>query len=163
MPKFNEYDNVSTLNDIDEFAVWSDGAVKNITKSDLVTVVGDDLNIVSGTFTPTILTSTNTTSIQEKESRYIRIGDIVIVSGMLYVTSTNASTVTTIDLELPIPSALSNVWDVSGTGTVEESTDFQPIFISAAGGTTTQIRYNPSDTNERLLTFTFTYKINAVT
>ena len=75
----------------------------------------NDGNVVSGTYTPTFSNYLNcaSTSISGVWS-YIRVGDIVTVSGQLSVTPTSGSVLTSFYITLPIASALSSLYQASG-------------------------------------------------
>ena len=72
-------------------------------------------DIYSGTYTPTATAISNITSITELETLYIKIGDIVTVSGQMNIDPTSASTLTELYLSLPIDTNFTSVVDASGS------------------------------------------------
>lgn len=76
-----------------------------------------DGNIFSGTYTPTGYTGTNTTVVTPLTCQYMRVGNVVTVSGRAQVTVTTSSTLSDFSLSLPIASNLITLSDCSGTFT----------------------------------------------
>jgi hypothetical protein len=76
-----------------------------------------DGNIFSGTYTPTGYTGTNTTVVTPLTCQYMRVGNVVTVSGRAQVTVTSSSTASEFSLSLPIASDLITLSNCSGTFT----------------------------------------------
>jgi hypothetical protein len=69
----------------------------------------------SGAYTPTLFNTTNVAASTAYECRYLRVGNIVMVSGLVDIDAT-AAAATTLGMSLPIPSNISLSSDVAGTG-----------------------------------------------
>jgi hypothetical protein len=80
---------------------------------------GVEDSVKSAVYTPTLTDVSNITSssVSSNAFRYIRVGDIVYVSGRLTVSATTANTATEIEISLPIASNLANSIDLSGVAT----------------------------------------------
>lgn len=80
---------------------------------------GVEDSVKSSVYTPTLTNVSNvlSSSVSSNAFRYIRVGDIVYVSGRLTVSATSANTQTEIEISLPIASNLANSIDLSGVAT----------------------------------------------
>lgn len=73
--------------------------------------------IASGTYTPTLTHIGNVTSSSASGFKWLRVGQVITVTGSLSITPTaGVETVTTIAVSLPIPSDFTDVNDGSGVG-----------------------------------------------
>lgn len=75
---------------------------------------GETQQIRSGTYTPTVTSVLNLTSVTSTQAQWIRVGNVVTVSGRFTADPINGVN-TSFNLTLPIPSNLSNGYDCSGT------------------------------------------------
>jgi len=73
-------------------------------------------DIAYGTYTPTLTNVTNIASSTAYESFYIRIGDIVQVSGYVVIDPTADATTTNLRISLPVASDFTQTYDLSGVG-----------------------------------------------
>ena len=73
--------------------------------------------IASGTYTPTITNSTNVTSSTARVCQWLRVGNLVTVSGSVNITETIGAAVTAFDASLPLASNISGTAgsDLAGT------------------------------------------------
>jgi len=71
--------------------------------------------IASGTYTPTLTNVTNITASTARKCQYMRVGNVVTVSGSLDITPTLAA-LTTVGISLPIASNLALATDCAGAG-----------------------------------------------
>jgi hypothetical protein len=69
---------------------------------------------VTGTYTPTLTNTTNVAASTAFQCQYIRLGDMVIVSGRVDVDPTSASAVTLLGISLPVASNIGAVEDLAG-------------------------------------------------
>jgi len=126
----------------------------------LVTNVGA-VAFVSGTYTPTVTSTANIQSASATECQYIRVGNVVTMSGSFSIDPISASTTTSIELSLPIASNFDNI---SNLGGVARTTFFceQTAFLSAQT-TTDRIDVDFISSASCVLisvyTFSLTYKI----
>src|SRR5690606_32796918 len=118
-----------------DFRVESDGDANNIfsdggndrvgigtgTPSVKLEVNGDFLasNVLSGTYTPTLTDSVNVTTSTAYACQYMRVGNVVTVSGKVDVTATtDGGTETILAISLPIASAFTQDYQAAGTAAV---------------------------------------------
>ena len=115
--------------------------------------------VYSSTYTPTITNGVNVDGSTAFACRYVRIGDVVTVSGQVNVDPTAASTYTRIEMSLPIASNLSNSYELCGVasgataaiahfGILASTADDRAIFDGQSSSTVNQAFY-----------FTFSYLI----
>jgi hypothetical protein len=64
-----------------------------------------DGNVFSGTYTPTLTNVTNVASSTAVTCQYMRVGNVVTVSGQVSITATAGAATTVLDMSLPIASA----------------------------------------------------------
>lgn len=85
-----------------------DGSVEEITLGTGLTLTGTTLStgavVASGTYTPTLVNVANLDSSTAFLSQYLQVGNVVTVSGQVYVDCTANATLTQLSLTLPIPS-----------------------------------------------------------
>lgn len=65
-------------------------------------------------YTPTITNGSNVASSTVREFRWVRIGNIVIVSGYVEIDPTTGSTTTVFDISLPVASAFTTGYELAG-------------------------------------------------
>lgn len=82
--------------------------------------------LISGTYTPTISNIANATSLAATDAQYLRVGDVVTVSGKFTLTTTDATT-TTVELTLPVASTFTQDYEAAGV-----------VFIAQPGGSPVQ-------------------------
>jgi len=79
-------------------------------------------NLISGTYTPTVTALSNATSVSSALCHYIRVGNQVTVTGSFSATATSSGVNTNVRISLPIASDLTATADLSGHGSIEDST-----------------------------------------
>lgn len=73
--------------------------------------------IASGTYTPTITVGTNVTAATPSGTwKWVRVGNVVVVTGLITVTVTSGSTGSNFEATLPIASNLGASGDLAGSG-----------------------------------------------
>lgn len=92
----------------------------------------------SGTYTPTLTNTANVASSTAFECQYLRVGNVVTVSGQITITPTSASVATSLGISLPIASDIVGGRNLGGTAC-----------CGAAAGLVGQIAGDP--TNDRAL------------
>jgi hypothetical protein len=125
-------------------------------------VNGDILatNLLAGTYTPTLTNTANVASSSAFVNQYMRVGNMVTVSGHVTITATAANTDTRLRMTLPIASnfgaqAIGGAGACTSTGLFGES-------IAITSDTTNdeaEFRSRPATTAARAYTFSFTYRI----
>ena len=113
----------------------------------------------ASTYTPTITNGTNVASSTAFACRYVRIGDVVTVSGQVNVDFTAASTYTRIEMSLPVASNLSNTYELCGVavGATGAQAHFG-ILASAGAGRAIFDGVSSSDVNQAFY-FTLSYLV----
>jgi hypothetical protein len=114
--------------------------------------------LASGVYTPTISSTSNITSATAAQAQYMRVGDVVTVSGYLTIDPVAANTSTSLEISLPIASNLGGPQDLAGVannGFWGEAGSFQ------ANATTDKALFfaRPTDAGSGAWFFTFTYRI----
>lgn len=85
-----------------------------------------------GIYTPTLTAVANVASASAVETRWMRSGSIVFVSGRIIVTPTAAATLTGIQISLPIASAMTAGVHLSGVSAGNAGVNFVPGNVIAA-------------------------------
>lgn len=120
-------------------------------------------NITSGTYSPTLSASTNVASSIVYDAQYMRVGNVVTVSGYISITPTAATTTTNWDLTLPIASAMTSAIHLGGTFVQEggsATADYNAGRIQANDTTDKALfLYAPSHNGTKIATYTFTYVV----
>lgn len=116
--------------------------------------------IVSGTYTPTLTNSTNIDASTARTCQYMRIGDVVVVSGNLDIDTTAASVSTVLRLTLPIASNLTAINQCAGVG---QSPAIFGYCAEISGDTTLDVAVlqftNGTNTGNNRWSFIFQYQI----
>lgn len=116
-----------------------------------------DKTLASGTYTPGLTNTTNVGSSSTSPHQFMRVGNVVTVSGRVLVNPAAAGTVQ-IDLSLPVPT--SNFTDDAQGSGAAISPDGVVAAIFAVGGTQrVRIQWSASGTGNRVLCYSFTYQI----
>jgi hypothetical protein len=115
--------------------------------------------VTSGTYTPTLTNGTNVAASTSAQCQYIRVGNVVTVSGAIFVDPTAGAASTIIDISLPIASALSIHSNLAGGGS--SSANGSPLNIQAQTVTdTARVLYLADAGGGNVeMTFTFTYVV----
>jgi hypothetical protein len=120
-----------------------------------------DGNVFSGTYTPTLTNTTNVTSSTAVECHYMRVGNVVTVSGQVLFTATSASADTQVDMTLPVASNISVARQVGGAGGCISAGEFgeSVAIVGIAATDTAGFRCRPSVTTNQTYNFSFTYRV----
>ncbi len=90
----------------------------NHTGTQVMATISDLPVLASGTYTPTLTNVTNVAASVTDVMKYLRVGDVVTVSGRITIDPTAAG-LTRVDISLPIASNLAALRDCAGTGARE--------------------------------------------
>lgn len=118
-----------------------------------------DGNVYSGIYTPTLTNVANVAASTAFACQYMRVGDVVTVSGQVDIDPTTISTLTQLGMSLPIASNFTLNAQCGGTGS---TAGVAGQVIAVQGDTTNdraQFAYICSDTANRSVNFSFTYLI----
>ncbi len=124
--------------------------------------VGDTAVIsisTEGSYTPTLTNTTNVAASTAYTTYYARVGDWVHVWGTVDIDATAATTITEMDMTLPIATTLSNVYALSGTASFEDNTSVQ-IKANTSNGKA-MWRFTPQSATNNTYSFHFSYKYTA--
>lgn len=114
--------------------------------------------LYSGTYTPVGTTSTNTTVVTPKVAQYMRVGNVVTVSGRVDVTFA-ASGVARWELSVPVATNFSTQWEADGTFMIQDAI-FGGGIISLAATETVQFSTQaPGAGAFSGFCYTYTYQI----
>lgn len=143
-----EITNVPAGNTTDDFATFDGDQIKKIPAP-----------VESGTYTPTISNLVNLTDATPNPWQYMRVGNVVTVSGAIDATiNAAANTVTEFTFDLPINSDLPNSGELAGTLWNNETAK-QGGLISDDGANTGFAQWYSQSTNGALIYLHFTYLI----
>lgn len=140
------------------FKVFSDGRVSGNKLHNIGTVTGTtDQFIASGTYTPTLTNVTNIDSSVAAVCQWIRVGNVVHVSGNVQIDPT-AAAATELGMSLPIASNFSSYIQLNGVGC--DGTDAHAIGI-VADPTNDRAKFDWVTANNfnGFYSFTFTYLV----
>ena len=118
----------------------------------------------SGTYTPTLSLAANANTLSANVTQWMRVGDIVTVSGLLSVNKP-ASGSAAFSFSLPVAANVAMTQGMCGgvatdTGTVNTMPSWK---VDGGSSTTTTVRFGTSHsyTGNIDMVFTFTYRLNA--
>lgn len=127
-----------------------------ISRTTVTSPVTNDGNVFSGTYTPTLTNTTNITSSTAFGSQYMRVGNVVTVSGRVTIDPTATGSIT-LGVSLPIASTIANTQQCCGTSANAYGDVIQII------GDATNLRATftgtVADAGSRLYAYSFTYLV----
>lgn len=113
----------------------------------------------SGTYTPTLTGVANVDAATSNVCQYMRVGNVVTVSGTINVDTTTASTLTQLGISLPIASALTSFVQCCGTANSRIANAFG-IITGDATNDRAQLEFaNAVGTGNSAWFFQFTYTV----
>lgn len=116
-------------------------------------------NILSGTYTPTLTNTANIDASTTHVCQYLRVGNVVTVSGYVNVDPTTAGVQVTLGISLPIASAFANPEDCGGTASATNlAGQVAGIFADAANDRAT-MSWLAVDVTSHAMPFSFTYRV----
>ena len=120
-----------------------------------------DGNVFSGTYTPTLTNGTNVAASTAYECQYMRVGNVVTVSGIIAIDPTSASTNTDIGVSLPIASNFGVARQCAGVGASQDSGTYGQSFAIRADATNDRAQFllTPTSTSNVAYVFTMTYQV----
>jgi hypothetical protein len=122
----------------------------------------DGLTLASGTYTPTLTGVTNVSSTTAFTCQYMRVGNVVTVSGKISVTATANNSQTVLGISLPIASNFAADENCGGLAhTINNTAADQhgaSIYADATNDRAT-FEYYETHGSADVFTFTFTYRI----
>ena len=109
----------------------------------------------SGNYTPTLTGVANVNATTAYNCQYIRIGNVVSVSGRLEVDAATASALTIVSLQLPYNTTFANAHQCNGVLTAEDNI----CGIILGVGTAADLRFTPPNTGSFNYFFTLHFEI----
>lgn len=116
-------------------------------------------NILSGTYTPTLTNVANLSASTAYQCQYIRVGNVVSVSGKVDIDPTAATTVTQLGLSLPITSNLGAIEDCAGTAFAPAIAGQGAAILGDATNNRAQMEWVSADISNQPMFFHFQYEI----
>jgi len=137
-------------------------AADTLRTPDALTVDGDltAANVLSGTYTPTLTGVANIAATGALTCQYIRVGNVVTVSGAMTIDPTSAgSTTTELGISLPIASDFTAGEQCGGVAINGLSNNQTAAIDADATNNRARMRWLSLDAANRTWAFTFTYQI----
>jgi hypothetical protein len=137
------------------------GSGLSISATGVTSPATTDGNVFSGTYTPTLTNTTNIAASTAFASQYMRVGNVVTVSGRLNIDPTTSGAASEMGISLPIASDITTTSGCAGTGAIQTTA----AEVSSGGilGDTTNnratFRFVAGGTAARDYGFTFTYLV----
>lgn len=114
---------------------------------------------LSGTYTPTLFNTTNVAASTPYACQWLRVGNIVMVSGLVDIDPTAASVSTVLGLSLPVASNFSNSLQLGGTAVASGAQGQAYAIISDATNDRASITGIPSSAANATHSFMFMYQV----
>ena len=121
-------------------------------------------DIRSGTYEPTATNLTNISGLTVNEAQWLRVGNVVTVSGVITDVSITASGATTsFELSLPVASSFTNLYDLGGSGAMTKIgalLNFNTATISAqVTNRTAYFEWEEIGGNVQIISYSYTYVV----
>ncbi len=118
---------------VERLTVTEDGRIYGTALHNNANAVTGTTNqyIASGTYTPVSSSATNTSNITFYAATWIRVGNVVVVSGLVDVDAV-AAAATSFEATLPIASNFTSAIDAAGTAGADTAENAMRIYASAA-------------------------------
>lgn len=146
------------INGTERFKVTDTGGIQ-IARTAVTAPATADGNIYSGTYTPTLTNVTNVAASTASECQYMRVGNVVSISGQFIVQVTTGGSAFTLGISLPIASdfaAQRNAGGSFGSGSATLTANF--IVADSTNDRLSAVGIC-SDTTSRTYAFHVTYRI----
>jgi hypothetical protein len=116
--------------------------------------------LASGTYTPTLVNTTNIAASTAYACQWMRVGNVVTVSGRVNIDITTANVDTLLNMDLPIASTLGINSAVAGTAiSIEDGTSLAITGLNASDNVLFQRVSGWANTGNLSFMFTFTYLV----
>jgi hypothetical protein len=135
-------------------AVWNFTSTPQIAGVDIVAIP-----LVASTYTPTLTNGANVAASTANVCMYLRVGNTVTVHGSVQVDPTSASTLTTIEVSLPIASALTTIDQIGGVGADQNGSAPYAIYCNFTNDRAILTTGSIVGTTNRTVSFTFGYQL----
>jgi hypothetical protein len=121
-----------------------------------------DGNVFSGTYTPTLTNGGNVAASTANINQYMRVGNVVTVSGFVTIDPTSANVDTILDMSLPVASAMTSARQVGGTAALNTSfagAHWGASIYANTTGDTARFFLRPGSAGSVSYSFSFTYLV----
>lgn len=125
-------------------------------------VLGSTGSVESGQYTPTGTAVSNCSGVTPSVANYMRVGDVVTVSGYVtFTTTAGGATLTQVGLSLPIASNLGASYDCAGVGASAGTTNNnnETSIQGDASNNRAELQFYSSATGSVTKWYTYTYKV----
>lgn len=121
--------------------------------------ISGGLPVTSGTYTPTLTNSANLSASTSFVFQYMRVGNVVTVSGKVEIDPTTTSTLTTLGISLPIASNLTDGAQCRGTGACGTIAGQSAAITGDTTNDRAQMQWIAVDVTNQPMSVIFTYII----
>lgn len=115
--------------------------------------------VASGTYTPTLTNVANLAASTPYQCQWIRVGNVVTVSGKVDIDPTAPTTSTQLGISLPIASNFGAAEDCAGTAFASAIAAQGAAILADTTNDRAQLQYLSGDITNQPMYFTFTYEI----
>lgn len=115
--------------------------------------------ITSGTYTPTLTNVTNLDASTAYSCQYLRVGDVVTVTGRVDIDPTTTALSTRLNISLPIASDFTALNECAGAASAFTVAGQCAAIIADATNNEATMRWKASDTSNVAMMFSFSYRI----
>jgi len=131
----------------------------SIVRTSVTSPAAGDGNVFSGTYTPTLTNTTNIASSTPSACQYLRVGDVVTVSGQVTIDPTTAGACN-MKMTLPVASNFGSSRQAGGTfATVTSGQADQGAIIGDATGDQFEFRFTAVNVASAIYAFNVTYQV----
>lgn len=125
-----------------------------------VTTLSKKADSSAGTYSPTLTDVTNTGSSSTFTCQWLRVGDVVTVSGRLQTAAASGGVASQLDVSLPIASNFTDGGGLGGAGTSFSSTGNVPVVIfTETTNDRARFLFRPLAAESQAIGFSFTYHV----
>lgn len=128
--------------------------------ADTVSLDYKTANLGAGTYTPTLTGVANVGASGALACQYMRVRDVVTVSGRLTLDPT-AAVATQLGISLPVASNLANAEECAGTAVAPGIAGQCAAIVGDATNNRAELQYVAADLTNQAWSFTFTYRVIA--
>lgn len=115
-------------------------------------------DIRSGTYTPTLTNTTNVAASTARLAQWLRLGNVVTVSGQLDIDPTGAGAVL-LGISLPVPSAFATAFSLGGTASSMTTAGESAGLEADATNDRASLKYIAVDVTNHTMAYQFTYVV----
>lgn len=115
--------------------------------------------LATGTYTPTLTNVANVTTSAANTAQYMRVGNMVTVSGRLTLTPTAAATATQLHISLPVASNFSAAEQCGGTAAATAFAGGSSPILADAATDTARMQFISFSTVNTIMYYSFMYQI----